>query len=145
MEGVSEAICKSRAKKVFVVNLMNRIGQTTGFKVSNYLNEVVKYLKKDVLDYILVNTKQPSEDLIAVYSNEGEIVKNDLEINYFHGMMNEYLEKSMPEQYDVIHLSNILDWLSPKEAQNTLKLVFRALKPDGVVIIRQLKSNINIP
>ena len=73
------------------------------------------------------------------------IVKNDIKIEYFNGMMNEYLEKSMPEQYDVIHLSNILDWLSPEEAQNTLELVFKALKPDGVVIIRQLNSNINIP
>lgn len=78
VEGVSEAFCNTQAKKVLVVNLMNRIGQSTGFKVSHYLNEVVKYLGKDVLDYILVNTKKPSEELMQIYSQEGQIIENDL-------------------------------------------------------------------
>lgn len=78
VEGVGEAICKSSAKKVFIVNLMNRKGQTTNFSVSDYLREVVKYLGKDVLDYILVNTAKPSKALIEMYSSEGEIVENDL-------------------------------------------------------------------
>lgn len=79
VEGVSEAICGCRAKKVLVVNLMNRIGQTTGYRVSDYLNEVTKYLSRDVFDYILVNVKKPSKDLIDSYSSEGEIVENDMQ------------------------------------------------------------------
>jgi len=79
VEGVSEAICTCKAKKVLVVNLMNRIGQTTGYRVSDYFHEVVKYLGKDVLDYLLVNAKKPSKDLIDTYSEEGEIVENDLQ------------------------------------------------------------------
>ena len=58
---------------------MNRKGQTTNFSVSDYLREVVKYLGKDVLDYILVNTSKPSKVLIEMYSSEGEIVENDLD------------------------------------------------------------------
>ncbi len=37
VEGVAVALRNSQAKKTFVVNLMNRKGQTTGFKVSDYL------------------------------------------------------------------------------------------------------------
>ncbi len=66
-------------------------------------------------------------------------------IKYHHGFMNSELKDSKPESYHVIHLSNILDWLSPAEAQETLKLAHQALKPGGVVIIRQLNSNLNIP
>lgn len=79
VEGVSEAIRNSAAKKIFVVNLMNRKGQTTGYKVSDYLNEVVKYIGEDVFDFILVNQQKPPKELIEMYSGEGSLVENDLE------------------------------------------------------------------
>lgn len=79
VEGVCDAIKKSDAKKVYVVNLMNRKGQTTGFKTSNYLNELVRYFGKDIFDYILINVKQPAKELIDVYKREGELVENDLD------------------------------------------------------------------
>ena len=47
--------------------------------------------------------------------------------------------------FDVIHLSNILDWLSPEQAQETLQLAFEALRPGGSTIIRQLNSTLDIP
>ncbi len=78
VEGVTEAICKTQATKVYVTNLMNRKGQTTGYKVSDYLKEMVTYLGKDCIDYILVNNKKPVEELIARYSEEGQIVANDM-------------------------------------------------------------------
>lgn len=78
VEGVCEAICRSDAKKVFVVNLMNRKGQTTGFKTSHYLKELVRYMGEDVFDHILLNGQKPPEALIEVYASEGELVENDL-------------------------------------------------------------------
>lgn len=79
VEGVSEALHQARAKKVFVVNLMNRKGQTTGFKSSQYLKEIVKYLGGDLFDYILMNRELPPQELIALYSAEGDLVENDIE------------------------------------------------------------------
>lgn len=78
VEGLSAALRASKAKKAFVVNLMNRKGQTTGFKVSNYLEEIVRFIGKDIFDYILVNNQPPPQELIEVYSDEGQIVENDL-------------------------------------------------------------------
>jgi len=77
--GISDALRKSQGKKVFVVNLMNRKGQTTGFKVSDYLQEVVRFIGEDVFDYILVNTQTPPRALINVYEEEGDLVENDLD------------------------------------------------------------------
>jgi uncharacterized cofD-like protein len=79
VEGISEALCYSQAKKIFVVNLMNRRGQTTGFRVSHYLEELVKYIGKDLFDFILVNQQKPPQHLIDVYAEEGELVENDLQ------------------------------------------------------------------
>ena len=78
VEGVSEALRSSQAKKTFVVNLMNRKGQTTGFKVSHYLSEITRFIGEDIFDYILVNHQNPSQELIEVYAEEGELVENDL-------------------------------------------------------------------
>lgn len=79
VEGVVEALHNSQAKKLFVVNLMNRFGQTSGFKVKDYLAELVKFLEKDLFDFILVNKTRPPKHLIDVYAEEGELVENDVE------------------------------------------------------------------
>lgn len=78
VEGVSEALLKSSAKKIFIVNLMNRKGQTTGFKVSDYLNEISRFTGGDIFDHVIVNNQEPDEKLIAIYKEEGEPVKIDL-------------------------------------------------------------------
>jgi len=78
VEGVSDAIANSRARKVFVSNLMNRKGQTTGYTVSRYLDELLKYFGKDVFDFIIVNKQLPPDELINIYAEEGELVSNDV-------------------------------------------------------------------
>jgi uncharacterized cofD-like protein len=79
VEGVCEAISESDAKKVYVVNLMNRKGQTTGFKTSHYMKELVRFMGKDIFDHILINVQKPAEELIEVYAEEGELVENDID------------------------------------------------------------------
>ncbi len=79
VDGVADALRKSQAKKIFINNLMNRRGQTTGFKVSHYLKEITSYIGEDIFDYILVNGAKPSEDLIEKYAEEGELVENNID------------------------------------------------------------------
>ena len=50
-----------------------------------------------------------------------------------------------PRTFDLVHLSNILDWLSPAEARDTLAAARMALRPRGRVIVRQLNSALDIP
>lgn len=50
-----------------------------------------------------------------------------------------------PGKFHLVHMSNILDWVSPHEAGQTLELAWRALRPGGWVVIRQLNSSLNIP
>lgn len=121
VRGISEALCKTQAKKVFIVNLMNRVGQTAGFKVSDYVKEVVKFLGKDCLDYILVNNQKPPESLIQVYSEEGELVENDLRedrvvLAPLLGKLNE------PNANDLIK-RNLIRHDSSKLAQEIVKIV----------------------
>lgn len=81
VEKVANSIIQAKAKKIFIVNLMNRKGQTTHFKVSNYLEEMVRFIGKDIFDHILVNKASPPKELIDVYAEEGDLVQNDLDDN----------------------------------------------------------------
>lgn len=78
VNGVTDVLCATSAKKVFIVNLMNRKGQTTGFKVSHYLQEMIRFIGRDIFDYILINNQKPPQELIEVYANEGDLVESDL-------------------------------------------------------------------
>jgi len=78
VEGVSEALIKTDAQSIFVVNLMNRTGQTTGYSVSDNLKELLKFLGEDIFDNILVNTSKPPLELIERYKEEGDLVENDM-------------------------------------------------------------------
>ena len=63
---------------------------------------------------------------------------------YHRGCMNDVLESLRPCSIDLIHLSNILDWLTHDEATATLKTASKILKPGGRIIIRQLNSTLDI-
>jgi len=52
---------------------------------------------------------------------------------------------ALPRAADVVHLSNILDWLAQEAARATLDLARAALRPGGWVIVRQLNSRLDIP
>ncbi|OYT41937.1 hypothetical protein B6U80_00060 [Candidatus Pacearchaeota archaeon ex4484_26] len=69
VSGISKAINKSKAKKVYVVNIMTEHGETDGFTASQHVNEVEKYLQGQ-LDYVIVNTAKAPENLMKKYQEE---------------------------------------------------------------------------
>lgn len=58
--------------------------------------------------------------------------------------VNEALRKKA-DSFDFVHLSNTLDWLPPQDARRTLELAWAALRSDGVILLRQLNSTLDIP
>ncbi|OGZ33042.1 MAG: hypothetical protein A2174_01820 [Candidatus Portnoybacteria bacterium RBG_13_41_18] len=81
ISGISNAIKKCRAKKLFICNLMNRAGQTENFQPSDYVKIIEDYIGICV-DYIIYNTGHPPQRLLNRYIHEGEclvpttIIKN---------------------------------------------------------------------
>lgn len=70
VRGMKEALKKSSAKKIFVVNLMTKWGETTGFSAADFLSSLEKYLGKNVLDYVVINNKRPPVDRARHYEKE---------------------------------------------------------------------------
>jgi uncharacterized cofD-like protein len=83
IDGVSQAIAKSKAKKVFVINLMTKFGQTSGFAASDFLFELYKYLNGGVVQAVLISQpfKMKKEILQRYQEEKAELVSDDLDIS----------------------------------------------------------------
>lgn len=71
--GIGKALAKSKALKLYVCNLVTKPGQTDGFKVHDFADEVERLAGKPFLDYVLYNTESPSDALLSKYAKEGEL------------------------------------------------------------------------
>jgi uncharacterized cofD-like protein len=91
--GVSEAIKRSKAKVVYVCNLMTKSGQTTGMSAQNHIAEISRYIGVTP-DVVLVNEGIISGDLLEKYSEEQEFpVEVDCHDGTYHVVIDDFLAK----------------------------------------------------
>lgn len=80
VEGVAEALCESRAKRILVINLVTKYGETDGYAASDFRRVVEQYLSPAALDRIVVNTAEPSPDIVKRYQEaKDHLVVDDLD------------------------------------------------------------------
>ncbi len=80
VKGVSAALKKSKAKKIYFVNLMTKFGETSGFRASDFIQTLEKYLGKGVLDYVVLNKTKPTAMRFRPYAKEkAEFVEPDIQ------------------------------------------------------------------
>lgn len=72
VDGVSEALSATEARIVYVCNLVTKPGQTDGFTVSDYADEIERFMGGAQLDYVIYNNVKPSVDLLEKYAHDGE-------------------------------------------------------------------------
>ena len=72
-DGLPDALATTRARKVFVSNLMTKPGQTDGFKAHDFIDAVERYTGS-VFDHLVYNTEHPGDDVVRRYAEEGEQV-----------------------------------------------------------------------
>lgn len=72
VDGVQAALEKSKAKVVYVCNLVTTHGQTDGFAVHDFAEEIERFIGADRLDFVLYNSKQPSRELLKRYAKDNE-------------------------------------------------------------------------
>lgn len=84
VKGMSLAIKKSKAKKVYICNLMTKKGETNSFSVLDFTKEIEKYLACN-LDFVLYNNFIPPEKTVVQYKKEHpeflDLVRIDKNLN----------------------------------------------------------------
>lgn len=72
VDGVGQALADTKAKVVFVCNLVNKPNHTLGFKVTDYVAEIERFAGAEVLDYVFYNTDKPEPELLEKYALDNE-------------------------------------------------------------------------
>lgn len=67
--GVKEAVCKSKAKIIYIVNLMTKFGESDNFIIDDFVNLVNKTIGRKV-DVIMQNKTVPSKYLLDNYKKQ---------------------------------------------------------------------------
>jgi len=100
-EKLPEAIKNSKAKKVYVCNLMTKHGETDGFFVSDFVSELEKYLGKDILDFVLYNSSSHDKKLLKKYKSEKAfpVLEDKQKFNNFKA---EFIQKKVSAEKSLV-------------------------------------------
>ncbi len=72
VDGMQHALTSTSGRIVYVCNLVTKPGQTDGFMVHDFADEIERFIGSPLLDVVLYNTGQPSQTLLAKYQQDNE-------------------------------------------------------------------------
>lgn len=79
VSGISETLQNTKAKIIYISNLMSKKGETRGMKLSELITEIEKYSGREI-DYVLHNTESMHKQISKKYRDDGEhLFENDIE------------------------------------------------------------------
>jgi len=97
VDGFDDTIAKSKAKKILIVNIMNKKSETNGFKASDFVKIFEDRGIK--IDYIFVNNKiMPIKRIKGKYGNFSGWVENDLLGKKV--ISGDFINESIPYEHD---------------------------------------------
>lgn len=93
--GMSEVLNKTTAKKLYVCNLVTKPGQTDGFSVVDFAQEIERFGGFQ-LDTVLHSNVKPADELLQRYAKEGEVWVEDAAIDkneHYKIIQNDYVSR----------------------------------------------------
>ncbi len=69
--GVKSAIHKSKARKIYICNIMTKKGETSGYAAADHVRELEKYLGRGAVTRIVCNNRMPGTALLRKYAAQG--------------------------------------------------------------------------
>ena len=81
VDGMREALASTKAKRIYACNIMTKHGETNNFSASDFAREILRYVGREGIDYLLVNKERPSEEKMTAYESEkAQFVEPDDEL-----------------------------------------------------------------
>lgn len=118
VNGIKEGLAKTKAKLIFVLNLLTKPGETDAYKASDFVKKLLYYL--DVpgrLDYIIVNDNHLDSEVLETYEGEGqslveidekEILKLEPNLKIIKKPIARYLKKEHLLRHDSLKLAEVI-------------------------------------
>lgn len=71
IDDIKEAICASKARKIYICNAMTQHGETSGYTVEDHIKALFDYLPPEAINTVIVNDFDISEEMILEYRKKG--------------------------------------------------------------------------
>lgn len=85
VDGMKDALAKTKAKLIYILNLMTKSGQTSNYTAFDHLRDILEYFGK-MPNYVIVNDGRIPAEIIEWYKKENEqVVQNDLSSANYKG------------------------------------------------------------
>ena len=91
--GIAKALRETKARCVYVANLVTKPGPTQHYKVHDFADEIERFAGQKFLDAVIYNTDHPSEALMKKYAHEGEYA---VEVDVEENKKRQWLARGLP-------------------------------------------------
>ena len=115
VSGVTDAIEKAKAKRVYIANLMTQPGETLGYTLVDHVRAIHRHTGKKIVDYVVINDHPLAPEVLRRYKSEGAepVAVDSTEL---HRMGLQCIFDNLLEVHDVVrHNSNRLASLLLRE------------------------------
>ena len=109
-DDIKEEIAKSKAKIMYICNMMTQPGETDDYKVSDHIKALNEYLGKRNVDIVIANDGDISEEVISKYKDseqKDEVIfdeENLKDIEVIHNNYVDYKEGVLRHKVDKLAL-----------------------------------------
>lgn len=147
VDGISEAIKRSKAKIVFNCNLVNKKGHTEKFTLDDYVDSIESFIGKKRINHVTFNIQRPSQKLVSKYESRREsIIKFDekcRERRSYQIIKADFLSKKRISFHPADAISNIRSFIrhdSDKLAKALMMIIDRRVA--GIPANRRSRNNL---
>jgi uncharacterized cofD-like protein len=100
VEGVSDAMMRSPAVKIYVSNIMTEQGETDNFNAFDHIKTILQYAQQPIIDYAILNTGTIDELRLQRYHQE-QAIPVDTSCQQIHAMGIKTVTEEMVAQDDL--------------------------------------------
>lgn len=128
VDELGKAIIASKARKIFISNIMNEPGETTGYTLAKHVNEIERYIGKHILDYCITNNGEITKEMIKDF-NQGQSTPVTVDLDNIQNRTISIIEEDLvvtaPNSimHDSLRVSEIIIELSKRKTIGDLNLL----------------------
>ena len=71
VEGIRDAVVRSKAIKIYICNVMTQPGETDGYGAYDHVQALIDHVGTQFLDYAIVNSQDVTSEQLRQYDAEG--------------------------------------------------------------------------
>ena len=111
VDGIVDALKKTKAKVIYITNIMTKYGETNNFSASDFVKVMESYLGEKVIDFVVVNVEKMAGRTLERYKKENvDYVEFDEEkfSPNFKTITGKFLRKGQFLRHDQEKLAKVL-------------------------------------